>query len=168
MTEVDDDTAARPPARTGRRADAIPSRPRRPLVPGEIVARRGLAFLLKRCLAIPLLLVFGGGYFLYDGFIGWPGSNQKIADLTQTGRPGAGRGRLERRVDTAQPAEGDQGAGDLDILIQKLLGFALTPLGVVAAGWFFHRSPRRLSADGGRRPARTRATRRCPRRPSGT
>lgn len=128
-------------------AGAAPTK--RPLVEGEIVARRGRWYFVARCLLIPTLMVVGGLYFLYDGFVGWPGSNQRIADLTQQAEAARAKGDLDGESKALNERKEIKPRGDLDITIQKLLGFGLTPLGLLAAFWFPYRSrgAYRLTAD---------------------
>jgi hypothetical protein len=143
------DSHVDPAAFGGGAAAADAAAAPRSLVTGEIVAGRGTWFFVARCLLIPTLMVFGGLYFLYDGFIGWPGSNQRIEELTKQAEEAKARNDPVAESNALNARKEIKPRGELDIRIQKLLGFGLTPLGVFAGVWFLYRSrgSYRLTAD---------------------
>ena len=58
---------------------------------GDIVARAGRYYRNTRYIMFALLLGMGG-WFLYDGFIGWPNENAKIAQLNAAEQAAKDRG----------------------------------------------------------------------------
>ena len=99
-----------------------------PAAVGPVVARPSNDYRVRRYLMCALL--FGAGlYFLYDGYVGWPAKNARIAEVQAAQEAAAARSDSAEEVRLGQElkALGDP-KSDLSILIQKLLGFGLPPL----------------------------------------
>ena len=82
----------------------------------------------KKVVIALVLIVYCGGFFLYDGFIGWPDRNQKLDQLDK---------QRDRTTDSAEKvrltSEMEKLGGhksSLDILLQKVIGFIALPAGV--------------------------------------
>jgi hypothetical protein len=88
----------------------------------DIVARAGKYYRNARYLLV-LMMVVGGLWFAYDGWVGWPGERARYDSLP-----------ADQRAVKNKPHS------DLDILIQKVLALGLTPLGPVLLAWFLYRS----------------------------
>jgi hypothetical protein len=87
------------------------------------------------------LLIGAGLWFGYDGFVGWPEHNRKLADV-------------KRQIDDAERAGDTSGAAtaratlggmskehsENDIRLQKLLAFGLPPLGIALLVWALYKS----------------------------
>lgn len=92
---------------------------------GEIIARRD-GWFFKKWIAIGLFMAGFGGYFLYDGYVGWPKANAEQVAL----------GRRPEHTET-------------DLVLQKVIGYSLIPIGL----WMVFRTLRntrgrfRLSED---------------------
>jgi hypothetical protein len=94
-------------------------------------------------------LIALGLWFAYDGFIGWPKKNQQIADIeaqhaqaTRVGEVSKAAQLLEQRNKLGEPKT------DTDLFFQKLLGFALPPLGIAVVIWALYRSRGEYRLDG--------------------
>src|SRR6478735_3886852 len=72
--------SATPPSTPSNFNMPNPTTPNPTASTGPIVARASNEYRLKR-LVIVIMLVGSGLWFAYDGFIGWPRENQRIADL---------------------------------------------------------------------------------------
>ena len=83
----------------------------------EIVARAGRYYRNTRYLFV-LGMVLMGAYFAYDGWVGYPRERAKHQQDPKTGVPHT----------------------DMDILLQKVLGCTLPPLGLIFLGWTLHNS----------------------------
>jgi hypothetical protein len=107
---------------------------------GDIVARPGKDYRNRRYIMVALL-VGAGLWFAYDGYVGWPEHNRKLAEV-------------RRQVDEAERSGDEQAAANArttlggmskeksptDMLIQKLLGFTLPPLGIALLVWGLYNS----------------------------
>lgn len=113
-------------------ADAATESAPAPYVPpeGPVVAKAGAYFRNARYLMV-LLMVGLGGWFLKDGFYAYPKDN---AD--RKAAPEAKRAEMKEH-------------SDLDILLQKLLGFALPPIGLILLARWLHMSRGRIILDNG-------------------
>ncbi|MFN4244185.1 MAG: hypothetical protein ACK4PI_13220 [Tepidisphaerales bacterium] len=111
---------------TSRPAAAPTGAPTRSAAEQVIVARAGRYYRNARYIMVALVVGFGI-YFLYDGFIGYPAKNeaerQKPENLNERGEF---IGKLPH--------------SEWDILLQKILGFALPPLGLAYLGFILYRS----------------------------
>lgn len=91
-------------------------------------------------LALSVMLVVFGVLFAYDGFVGWPRQNERIAEL---GRQIEDARRKDdeptvRRLDAER--SNIKQRSDMDILMQKVLAFVLIPGGVALLAWSFYQS----------------------------
>jgi hypothetical protein len=105
-----------------------------------IVARAGRYYRVTRYIMTALLIGMGG-WFAYDGFIGYPAHNERVAELEQERAVARQAGDSEREaqlsrelIDTGAPKSG------MDIFLQKLLAFTLPPLGLLLLGWTLYNS----------------------------
>lgn len=123
--------------------------PDRDVAGGDIVATAGTYYRRARYIMAALLL-FGGLYFLYDGYVGYPKHNaeleaveRQIGDAQAAGdEEKAAALRVElTKMDKAHPAS--------DIRLQKQLGYALPPVALALLAWTLYRSrgQYRLSGD---------------------
>lgn len=116
--------------------------------PGEYRAKAGSYYRNVRYLIFVAALALGG-YFLYDGFVGYPEQNRRYDELL------AEQTRLQDAGDEAAAAEVRQQLdnydrhSETDILVQKVLGFALPPLAILLMGrwWYISRGEVRLDAS---------------------
>jgi hypothetical protein len=107
---------------------------------GDIVARAGQYYRNTRYIMCALL-VGAGLWFGYDGFVGWPEHNRKLAEV-------------KRQVEQAERAGDEQAAAAArtqlgkmskehssdDIRLQKILAFALPPVGIALLAWALYNS----------------------------
>lgn len=106
----------------------------------EIVATAGTYYRWTRYL-MTLLLIGGGLWFMYDGYIGWPGLNQQIDETEQAKNAAEDAGQAERATELYNKWKqlGDK-KSDMSILIQRLLGWGLPPLGLALIIWTLYNS----------------------------
>jgi hypothetical protein len=103
------------------------------LAVGPITARAGGYYRNTRYVMAALTIVMGF-WFGYDGFVHWPDDNLKIADL---------RARLQQSPedsDLRTQLKGLSPHSDTDIKLQRILAFALPPLGLALLGWALYNS----------------------------
>jgi hypothetical protein len=90
--------------------------------------------------ALSLMLVVFGVLFAYDGFVGWPRQNERIAQL---GRD-IENARRENREEDVRKADAERSKiklhSGMDILMQKVLAFALIPGGLALLVWSLYQS----------------------------
>jgi hypothetical protein len=109
---------------------------------GPIIARASNEYRLKR-LVIVIMLVGSGLWFAYDGFIGWPRENQRIADLKkeqEAARTARDDAKVVHLATEIKNVNSGNPHSDTDLLMQKLLAFALPPLGLVVLVWALYYS----------------------------
>ena len=114
----------------------------------EIVALPDVGYRWKH-LVMSVLMIAGGAWFAYDGWINWPNMNTQAA-------------RVEKELETAQRANNEQKKNDLavelrkyekhndaSILIQKILATTLPTFGLFWGIWTIRatRGSYRLGAD---------------------
>ena len=131
-------------------ATAGPGDPTPPRQAGPIVARPSNDYRVRRYIMCALLFGFGL-YFLYDGYVGYPQMNREIAELERQQEAAGARGDSTEAVRVGEELKELGGAkSDLDILIQKILGFALPVLSAAYLLWTLRnsRGEYRLDADG--------------------
>lgn len=111
-----------------------------PLAPQPIVARAGSYYRNMRYLMTVVTLGMGA-WFLYDGFIGYPGVNQKIVTTTEQRDAALAAGNSDEAAKLSKELT-DLGKthSDTDLLVQRVLGFSLIPGAFVFLGFILHRS----------------------------
>ena len=113
--------------------------------PTEIVARAGSYYRRTRYI-MAILLIAGGGWFGYDGFVGYPRDNQQLHEinvqLTEAQKnQDSGRIReLSEQQKKYKRSSGELAHSAMDILIQKVLCFTLPPIGLLMLFWTFFNS----------------------------
>ena len=109
---------------------------------GPIVARASNEYRLKR-LVIVIMLVGSGLWFAYDGYIGWPGENQRIADLKKQ-QEAARQANDDSKVIHLSTQIKNINSGNVhsetDLTWQKRLAFSLPPLGLFVLVWSLYHS----------------------------
>ena len=106
---------------------------------GEIVATAGRYYRNTRYLMFVILLAMGG-WFLYDGFISYPNENAKVDDLKRQQDAAIAANDDDARARIAEELKNYKYHTETSLLIQRLLGFGLPPLGVALLWWALHRS----------------------------
>lgn len=113
--------------------------------PAEIVARAGSYYRRTRYI-MALLLIAGGAWFGYDGFVGYPRENQQLREINSQ-LAEAQRSQDNQRIRELSDQQkkfkrhsGELAHSDMDILIQKVLCFALPPIGLLLLFWTFYNS----------------------------
>jgi hypothetical protein len=95
------------------------------------------------------LLLFGGAYFLYDGYKGYPKHNQELAALKRQLGEAEAAGQQERVASlNVKLASMHKEYSDHEIGLQKKLGFALPPIGIALLIWTFYRSRGQIRLTG--------------------
>ncbi len=119
---------------------ADPNTDAAPLAPQPIVARAGSYYRNMRYL-MTLVTLGMGAWFLYDGFIGYPGVNQKIVTTTEQRDAALAAGNADEAAKLSKELT-DLGKihSDTDLLVQRVLGFGLIPSAFVFLGFILHRS----------------------------
>lgn len=82
----------------------------------------------KKTVISLVLIIYCGGFFLYDGFIGWPARNQKLDQLDK--QRDVTRDSAEKVRLTSEMEKIGAHKSSLDILLQKVIGFIALPAGV--------------------------------------
>jgi hypothetical protein len=103
---------------------------------GDIVARAGRYYRNTRYLMFLMIMGFGIA-FLYDGYIRYPRHNRELDELE---RQQAVAKTDEEKKELAVKIKQYERHTDTSLLIQKLLGFSLPPLGIAMLWWALHRS----------------------------
>jgi hypothetical protein len=107
----------------------------------ESVVARGGAYYRNTRYVMMIVLILAGGWFAYDGWIGWPKINRQIADLTQQIDQAKARGDEHTRVMLTEQVKGfGEPHTDLSLLLQKVLAFSLPPLGILMVVWALYNS----------------------------
>ena len=95
---------------------------------GDIVAKGDWWDRGKMLIMGLALIIYCGGFFLYDGFIGWPNRNQHIVDLEK--QRDAAKTEAERDQISIELQKTGSHKSDADILLQKIIGFISIPVGL--------------------------------------
>lgn len=103
---------------------------------GDIVAKAGRYYRNTRYIMFVVILGFGIA-FLYDGFIRYPRHNRELADLQEKQKVETNDVEKQRLAVEIKKYEFHN---DTSLLIQKVLGFTLPPLGIAMLAWSLHRS----------------------------
>jgi hypothetical protein len=107
---------------------------------GEIVARRDRAHYIKRCVLIPVLILFAGLYFLYDGYVGYPSQNRRFDELTAKAKEARDRGDVKTEADLLQERKSVTHHDEFQLRLQQQLGYGLLPFSVLAFVFFSRQS----------------------------
>ena len=97
----------------------------------EIVARAGKSYRWRRYIMV-LLLIGGGLWFLYDGYVGWPAHNRRLDEAEQM-RNQAEAAHDQAKYDAVSHQISRMHArySNSSLFLQKLLGYSLPPLGIL-------------------------------------
>lgn len=113
--------------------------------PTEIIARAGSYYRRTRYI-MAILLIAGGAWFGYDGFVGYPRENQQLRDINaqlaeaQKNQDSQRIRELSDQQKNFKRHSGELAHSDMDILIQKVLCFTLPPIGLLMLFWTFFNS----------------------------
>jgi hypothetical protein len=111
-----------------------------PWPPGQpVIARAGQYYRNTRYL-MAVILVGMGLWFGYDGFFTWPEANQKYRQFDQEAIAARRRGDRVGEQRAIQEQRKYKPHSDTDILLQKILFFALPPLGLIVLVRALHNS----------------------------
>jgi len=107
---------------------------------GDIVARAGQYYRNTRYIMCAIL-VGAGLWFAYDGWVGWPAHNRKVADVKVRIQEADSSGDR----DAAAAARTELGKlskekSNSDIMLQKILAVSLPPLGIALLTWALYNS----------------------------
>jgi hypothetical protein len=108
-------------------------------VTGPIIARASNEYRVKRLIIVGMLIIMGA-WFAYDGLVNWPRENQRIEQLrkdVETARK-AGKESEVHKLDAELLTLKHH--SDTDLLMQKVLGFSLPPLGLFVLIWSLYHS----------------------------
>jgi len=109
---------------------------------GPIIARASNEYRLKR-LVIVVMLVGSGLWFAYDGYIGWPRENQRLAELKkeqESARKANDDSKVIQLATQIKNVHEGTPHSDTDLMMQKLLAFSLPPLGIFVLAWALYHS----------------------------
>jgi hypothetical protein len=91
-------------------------------------------------LALSVMLVIFGIAFAYDGFVGWPRQNERIAELGRQIEDARKNGDDRKVSELDAERSHIKLHSDMDLLMQKVLAFVLIPGGVALLAWSFYQS----------------------------
>jgi hypothetical protein len=95
---------------------------------GDIVATGDWWYRGKMLIMGLALIIYCGGFFLYDGFVGWPNRNAHIAELEK--QRDATKTEAERDQISVEIQKTGAHKSDFDIMLQRVIGFVAIPLGL--------------------------------------
>ena len=106
-----------------------------PTTPDEIIAPPDAWYRMKH-MVFSIVMIGLGFWFAYDGYIGWPGHNQRVHDvkvgIEQAQAKGENPKELKEELSKMREAY-----TETDILIQKLLAFSLPFAGLAYGIWTY-------------------------------
>jgi hypothetical protein len=106
---------------------------------GRIVAVASRDYRWRRYLFS--LIVFALGlYFAYDGWIAWPAENAQVHDLLRKRDEAQAAGNANAVADLTAQLKPLKPHSEWDLLLQRVLGFALPPVALVALLTWLRRS----------------------------
>ena len=106
----------------------------------QVSATAATYYRMTRYIMVVLLLAMGG-WFGYDGFVGWPTENQQIVKLNADMEAAKKEGDLKKfeEINANKLAHATLHS-ETDIVIQKLLAFGLPALALFMFGWMRYQS----------------------------
>ncbi|MCC6424238.1 MAG: hypothetical protein IT447_12235 [Phycisphaerales bacterium] len=113
--------------------------------PTELIARAGSYYRRTRYI-MAILLIAGGAWFGYDGFVGYPRENQQLREINaqlaeaQKNQDSQRIRELSDQQKNFKRHSGELAHSEMDILIQKVLCFVLPPIGLLLLFWTFFNS----------------------------
>lgn len=115
---------------------------------GPFEAKAGSYFRNVRYV-IAAAIVLMGAYFAYDGWVGYPDDNANFQRLQQLADEAQERGETAKRAEFLDQQRDYKEHSDFDILLQKLLGVTLPPLGIALLVRWLYISRGRIRLDEG-------------------
>jgi hypothetical protein len=107
--------------------------------PANLVARPSTEYRIKRYIIV-LMLVAMGAWFGYDGFVNWPRENARIDQLKKE-IEAARKANDEKKTSALDSELGNLAHhSDLSLQLQKVLCFALPPVGLLVLVWALYNS----------------------------
>ena len=110
-----------------------------PASTAPLVARASTEYRVKRYIIVVMLIAMGL-WFGYDGFIGWPRENERIKQIgteIEVARKANDEART-KALDAERTTLKQH--SDLDLAFQRILFFALPPVGLFVLGWSLYQS----------------------------
>ena len=104
-----------------------------------IVAKPATYYRMTRYVMV-LAFVGMGLWFCYDGWIGWPYGNQRLEEISGELTAAQQANDTEAITRLSEEQKKYNHHKDTDILLQKVLGFVLPPLGIVMLVWALYNS----------------------------
>lgn len=114
--------------------------------PGEYTAKAGSYYRNVRYVIFIAALALGG-YFLYDGYVRYPADNVRYAELLAEQNQLQEAGRESEAAEVRRELDGYKNHSDTDILVQKILGYALPPVGILLMARWWYKSRGRVRLD---------------------
>ena len=114
----------------------------------EIVATPDVGYRWKH-LVMSVLMIAGGAWFAYDGWINWPRMNQQAARVERELEAAQRAGNEPKKNELAVELRKYEKHNDASILIQKILAITLPSFGLVWGVWTLRatRGSYRLAGD---------------------
>jgi hypothetical protein len=100
----------------------------------DLVANPDAGYRWKH-LIMSVLLVAGGMWFAYDGWVKWPAENRRAEQVQRDKDAASARGDKPEIDRLAKELSSISKHSDLDIFFQKVLAFALPAFGLFWATW---------------------------------
>src|SRR5258706_11992212 len=138
---------------TASRAEAAPAAPKaaatqstpshlpQAAIPQEQVSAKAATYYRMTRYVMVVLLVAMGGWFAYDGFIGWPAENQKIKELNKELEMAKKEGNTKKFEEVnANKLTHATVHSDSDIFLQKLLTVGCPALALFMLAWTLYQS----------------------------
>lgn len=101
---------------------------------GELIAKPDLAYRWKH-LIMSIVVIAAGAWFAYDGWIGWPRENQRIAQVQKDKDAASAAGNTAEVEKLAKELQELSPHSEWDLAIQKVLAFTLPAFGIFWGVW---------------------------------